>query len=143
MFKPEILFWKPGENKYVYLMGKWGADEILFPGWFYPSFIYGFRYADQNIKPGSETNNFYSIEGGIGAGVNHPAFLEDEKTRNGALSKGRSSIYFSTDLNLNYLLNLTQLEDMSLRFKFTGLSSIGQKFVSCPGSGKLQFILYK
>jgi len=78
IFDPEVQFWSQTtqqNNKYLLsFIGRWGSDQIVFPGWYYPDMFLGLKLSYIDYIRNNEPYVSYFFEVATGVPVRFPVF---------------------------------------------------------------------
>ncbi len=122
VLEPRIMYWNTtstGRNKYlISIFGKWGSDEVMYPGWFIGEYIIGSALTYYQSIANDQKKYLYDIRIGTAVPASVP-FL-------GTLTKGNSpqptgqSIYFRASGDfLKYIFDGAEGWIYSLECKYT------------------------
>ena len=125
LLEPELLVWSPTtaeKNKYlVSIIGRWGNDQIVLPGWFYPDYFLGLKLAYVDYIKNNEPYNTYLIELGIGIPARQPTFEFDKDEFGQRLFHSGTNFFFRLGGNP---LKLISPDLIDFEFKLDGAFSI-------------------
>ncbi|MCF8240049.1 MAG: hypothetical protein K9J16_01580 [Melioribacteraceae bacterium] len=111
LINPELMFYSlttNDKNKYlISFVGKWGNDNIVLPGWYYPNFIVGAKVTYIDYLINNKPHDTYSATVGIGLDARQPTFQYDEDEFGKRLFSSGSNLYFKLTGNPLTFINPT------------------------------------
>lgn len=149
--QPELMFWSvttDNKNKFLLsLIGRWGNDLLCLPGWYYPSYIAGFKVTYIDYLINNRPNNSYILEVGTGVAARQPSLGLDTDDFGKRLYHSGSNLYFKAYGNPLRLID-ESLKDFEIRLESLfslnrfNVGDVGVDYLTKFNTVRNYFLLY-